>query len=85
MPYLKKVAVSIEEAKMDELTAILSNFERYGFTEPVVGFVEPDTNFNPNKRLLLFGDGRWVCVQKTDLIEVSLTHAQKKKVFPLYD
>lgn len=68
---------------MNEQTALLTHFDKYGFSEVVCGFVEPSSTFNPTKRLFCLGDGRSVDVLEKHLIEINLSDAEKKKLFPL--
>ena len=63
-----------------EETAILSNFQRYGFTKPVVGTVYQATDFNAYRRVLSFGSNGWIEVEEVDLVYVDLSEEQVKEL-----
>lgn len=65
--------------------AILTNYEHYGLKAPTLGFSLPSITFNPSRRVLTFGEGSWIEVEKSDLVEITLTENQKRKIFPLYE
>ena len=62
---------------MKEEIGLLANWSRYGFDYPVYGTVEPSSDFDPAKRLLNFGSGRWVEVDTTDIIMVENLHPKE--------
>ncbi len=64
--------------------AVLSNYHFYGLKQPVIGFSTPSVRFNPGLRILCFGRGEWKEVAAADLVEVSLTEDQKKRIFSHY-
>ena len=68
---------------MTEETAVLTNYEKYGFSQPVFGIVEPSSTFDPKNRLLGFGNGVWIDVKLKDLIVVDTSEKQQDKIFPL--
>lgn len=64
--------------------AVLCNYHFYGLKQPVIGFSMPSVRFNPRLRILYFGRGEWKEVATADLVEVSLSEDQKKRIFSHY-
>ncbi len=64
-------------------TGLLVNFDKYGFSEVVCGFIEPSSTFDPKKKLFCTGDGRSLDVSVSDIIPIELSTKQKRKLFPL--
>ena len=65
----------------DTPVAILCNYHFYGLKHPVIGFSMPSVRANLCLRILYFGLGEWKEVATADLVEVSLTEDQKKRIF----
>ena len=61
--------------------AILKNYERYGFSDPVVGLVRTTDDNNNYRRVLHFGHGRWLEVEEQYLIYVELSEANILALF----